>query len=64
MGIDLLIEEVKPYPLRITAKGVPANYSFTVDLVMFDDGTTWGPAKTQAGKQLLSRIQGAAPKRR
>jgi hypothetical protein len=57
-------EEVKPYPMRITANGVPANYSFTVDLVIFDDGTTWGPAKTKAGKQLLSRIQGAVPKRR
>ena len=54
----------KPYPVPITAHGVPTNYSFTVDLVIFDDGTTWGPAKTIAAKQLLSRIQGAAPKRR
>jgi hypothetical protein len=54
---------VKPYPVRITASGVPANYSFDVDLVVFEDGTTWGPAKTQAARQLLSRVQGASPKR-
>jgi hypothetical protein len=50
-------EVPKPYPVPITASGVPTNYSFTVDLVIFDDGTTWGPAKTQASKQLLTRIQ-------
>ncbi len=55
---------VKPYPARIKANGVPANYSFNVDLVVFEDGTTWGPAKTQAAKHLLLRIQGVASKRR
>lgn len=54
----------KPYPVPITAGGVPSDYSFTVDLVIFDDGTTWGPAKTIGAKQLLSRVQGATPKRR
>lgn len=57
-------DEVKPYPVPLTASRVQANYSFAVDLVIFDDGTTWGPAKTQAGKQLLAKIQGAAPKHR
>jgi hypothetical protein len=57
-------DEVKPYPVPTAASGVPANYSFAVDLVIFDDGTTWGPAKTQAGKQLLAKTQGTAPKRR
>ena len=57
-------DPIKPYPVPITAHGVQANYSCTVDLVIFDDGTTWGPAKTKAGKRLLSRIHGAALKRR
>lgn len=68
MGVELAPgakrELVKPYPVPITANGVPANYSFNVDLVVFADGTTWGPGKTQTAKQLLSQIQGASPKHR
>jgi hypothetical protein len=54
----------RPYPMRIAAYGVPAKVSFDVDLVVFEDGTTWGPGKTKAAKQLLLRVQGMAPKRR
>jgi hypothetical protein len=53
---------VKPYSVPITESGIPAIYSFNIDLVVFEDGSTWGPGKTQAARQLLSRIQGA-PKR-
>ncbi len=54
----------KPYPVPMTSYGLPVNYSFNVDLVVFEDGTTWGPGKSPSAKQLLSRIQGAAPKLR
>jgi hypothetical protein len=57
-------EVPRTYPVPITASGVPSNYSFNIDLVVFEDGTTWGLGKSQAAKHLLSRIQGAAPKRR
>jgi hypothetical protein len=43
-------------PLPITASGTPAKYSFNVDLVFFEDGTTWGPAKTAGAQQLLAQI--------
>jgi hypothetical protein len=43
-------------PLPIAGSGVPANYSFNVDLVFFDDGTTWGPAKAAGAQQLLAQI--------
>ncbi len=46
----------KPYQLPVTSSGVPARYSFTVDLVIFDDGTTWGPAKLEVSKALLVRL--------
>jgi hypothetical protein len=35
-----------------TSSGALAKYSFSVDLVFFSDGTTWGPAKTGAGRSL------------
>ena len=46
----------KPYQLPVTRSGMPASYSFTVDLVIFDDGTTWGPAKLGTSKALLVRL--------
>ena len=36
-------EVAKPYPVPITAYGAPGNCSFNIDLVVFEDGTTWGP---------------------
>jgi len=33
----------KPYQLPVTSSGMPATYSFIVDLVIFDDGTKWAP---------------------
>jgi hypothetical protein len=46
----------KPYQLPVTSLGVPAKYSFIVDLVIFDDGTTWGPAKLDVSQALLVRL--------
>jgi len=46
----------KPYQLPVTSLGMPAKYSFTVDLVIFDDGTTWGPAKLEVSEALLLRL--------
>lgn len=57
------LAEPRPYPLRLTASGVPANRSFTIDLVVFEDGSTWGPADTNAAKNMLRRIRNGAPKR-
>ena len=55
-------ELAKPYSVPITEGGKPTIYSFNIDLVVFEDGSTCGPGKTQAARQLLSRIQGV-PKR-
>jgi hypothetical protein len=60
LAVNGKMSEPKPYPVPISA-GAPAIYSFTVDLVVFGDGTTWGPAKTRAAQQLLRRI-GQAPR--
>lgn len=57
-------EVAKPYPVPITAYGAPGNCSFNIDLVVFEDGTTWGPGQSSSAKQLLSRIQGEPRKRR
>jgi hypothetical protein len=46
----------KPYQLPATPSGMPARYSFTVDLVIFDDGTRWGPAKLEVSEALLLRL--------
>ena len=46
----------KPYQLPVTSSGVPARYSFTVDLVIFDDGTKWGPAKLDVSQTVLMRL--------
>jgi hypothetical protein len=44
----------KPYHLPLTQSGSAAQYSFTVDLVVFDDGSTWGPGQLTASKQFLA----------
>jgi hypothetical protein len=41
-----------PLSVPSGSSGAPAKYSFTVDLVFFSDGTTWGPAKTGAARSL------------
>jgi hypothetical protein len=46
----------KPYQLPVTSLGMAAGYSFIVDLVIFDDGTTWGPAKLEVSQTLLLRL--------
>jgi hypothetical protein len=46
----------KPYQLPVTSSGMPAGYSFVVDLVIFDDGTKWGPAKLEVSEALLMRL--------
>jgi hypothetical protein len=46
----------KPYQLPVTSSGMPARYSFTVDLVIFDDGTKWGPAKLDVSEVVLMRL--------
>jgi len=46
----------KPYQLPVTSLGTPAAYAFTVDLVIFDDGTKWGPAKLEVSEALLMRL--------
>jgi hypothetical protein len=45
----------KPYQLPVTSSGMAAGYSFTVDLVIFSDGSTWGPAKLDVSQTLLLR---------
>ncbi len=42
-----------PLSVPASSSGALAKYSFTVDLVFFSDGTTWGPAKTGAARNLL-----------
>ena len=46
----------KPYPIPKLASAKAPAFSFKVDLVVFDDGTTWGPADTRTARQLLSRM--------
>ena len=46
----------KPYQLPVTSAGTPAGYSFRVDLVIFEDGSTWGPAKLDVSQSLLKRL--------
>jgi hypothetical protein len=49
-----------PLSVPASSSGAPAKYSFTVDLVFFADGTTWGPAKTGAARSLRGIIAGNA----
>lgn len=46
----------RPLSVPTTSSGAAANYTFTVDLVVFTDGTTWGPAKTGPAKVILLRL--------
>jgi len=47
-----LNSKFKPIALPTTDAGVPAQYAFSVDLVIFDDGTEWGPAKMRESVKL------------
>jgi hypothetical protein len=57
---------IKSVPLG--SSGMPANYTFDLDLVFFDDGSTWGPAQTGAAKvqlgivEEIAKIMNAQPK--
>ena len=46
----------KPVPLPTTFSGSLAVCAASIDMVVFDDGTTWGPAKLSASANLLKRI--------
>ena len=46
-----------PLSVPSTGSGAPANYSFAVDLVIFMDGTTLGPAKTSAARSILMALK-------
>jgi hypothetical protein len=41
-----------PLSVPANSSGALAKYYFTVDLVFFSDGTTWGPAETGAARSL------------
>ena len=43
-----------PLSVPANSSGAPAKYSFTIDVVFFSDGTTWGPANTGAARMLKS----------
>jgi hypothetical protein len=49
----------KPYNVPASQSGIPALFSFKVDLVIFDDGSTWGPGQLPLSKTLLARIAAA-----
>jgi hypothetical protein len=49
----------KPYEVPASQSGIPAQFSFKVDLVIFDDGSTWGPGQLRLSKTLLTRIAAA-----
>jgi hypothetical protein len=46
----------RPMPLPATASGGTAEWKVTVDMVVFEDGTTWGLANLRASADLLKRI--------
>jgi hypothetical protein len=50
----------KPYPVTLGGSGTLPHYSFNVDLVFFEDGTTWGPARSYAAKTWLAQIAAMA----
>lgn len=63
-GLGALLEPgdrksvVKSVPLG--SSGMPANYTFDLDLAFFDDGTTWGPAQTDAARRQLAMVEQVA----
>lgn len=49
-------ESAKPYPLPIMSSGSIAQYSFKIDLVIFDDGSRWGPGQLVSSQKLLANL--------
>jgi hypothetical protein len=54
-----IVPSGKPYDVPAAPSGITAQYSFQVDLVIFDDGSTWGPGQLRLSKILLTRIAAA-----
>jgi hypothetical protein len=46
----------KPIMLPTTPSGAVADPKVTLDLVVFDDGTTWGAGQLESSKQLLKEL--------
>jgi hypothetical protein len=59
-GVELAAGEgqelPKPYPLPKTASGSMAQYSFKVDLVIFDDGSKWGPGQLRSSMKMVTSL--------
>jgi hypothetical protein len=53
---DCDCSNAKPIVIRVTASGVLAEPKLTVDLVVFDDGTTWGAGQLPAARQLRKQL--------
>jgi hypothetical protein len=47
----------KPAPFPRIAAGIAMQYTSSVDLVIFDDGTTWGPGTAVGSQQMLQNVQ-------
>jgi hypothetical protein len=47
----------KPIEFPRNAAGGTPQYSFSVDLVVFDDGSTWGPGTAQGSQRMLQNVQ-------
>jgi hypothetical protein len=44
--------------LPLDSEGNPAKYTVSVDVVVFDDESTWGPATSEQAQKLIGMIQG------
>jgi hypothetical protein len=51
--------KIMPMPVNFpqNARGVKPQYSLTVDLVVFDDGSTWGRAAKRASQDMFQSVQ-------
>lgn len=52
-------QDHKPVPIKVDASGAPGSHGTVLDLVVFADGTTWGPGKTPQAAKLRGMIKGA-----
>jgi hypothetical protein len=53
---DCDCSQPKPIMLPKTPSGAVAEPKVTLDLVVFDDGTTWGAGQLQSSQQLLRKL--------
>jgi hypothetical protein len=53
---DCDCSQPKPIMLPKTPSGAAAESKVTLDLVVFDDGTTWGPGQLLSSQQLLRKL--------